>query len=86
MPDNVEEMMNRLTVVRDQLDAHDRTKMRLEGELEGHTSRSKEIQKTCKDKFDCGIDDLPEMAEDLETKAEAAIVEAENILGVSQSN
>ena len=83
MADNVEEMMSRLSVVREQLEAYERTKMKLEGERESHKKRLDEVRQACKAKFGCEVEDLPEKAEAFEAKAEESIAKAEKILGIA---
>ena len=55
-------------------------KERLAGSISTQEQSLGEIEKECRDKFACGVDELSALAEKLESEAQALVTEAETIL------
>jgi len=57
----------------------------LTGELDSHKKRLAELENKCKSEFDCTIEELPGIAENLKAQAQEYIAQAETILGLKES-
>lgn len=85
MPE-VQEQMERLNTVRKKAEEVDREKSRIAGELGTHKKRQEELQKKCKEEFDCKIEELPALVKDLNKQAEKSLSQAEIVLGLKEGD
>lgn len=76
------EQVKRLEAVRAKAESLSKEKSRLTGELDSQKKRLAEIEKKCKDEFDCEIDALPALITELESESEKSLAESEVILGL----
>ncbi len=76
----IEQQMARLNDVRSKADEHAASKQRLTGELDGYEKTYKASQSECREKFDAGVDQLPDIILELRKEAEESIQKAEKIL------
>jgi len=72
--------MKKLESLRAELDAKKAEWNRLNGELSGHKSRLEELEKKCREDFDCSPDELPGVVEAMNNEAARLLVEAEAAL------
>ena len=77
-----ESQMEELSDIRSKIEESQNKKNKLEGELKGYESRIIELKEKCSDRFDVDIEDLADMAEDLEKEAEELISEVKAIMGM----
>lgn len=56
-------------------------KSRLEGRLESKQNTLDELTKKCKEKFDCDVDELPDVVSKLRKEADEKVQKAKEILG-----
>ena len=80
----VQQQVQRLQKARERAEELSREKSRLTGEQGALQNQLKELEGKCKTDFDCTIDALPEFITQLKTEAEAAIINAEVILGIRE--
>ena len=81
----VDEQVRKLNELRTKAEELSREKSRLTGELDSHKKRLAELESKCKSEFDCTIEELPGIAENLKTQAQEYIAQAEVILGLKES-
>ena len=74
--------MEELSEIRSKIEESQSKKNKLEGELKGYESRIVELKEKCEEKFNVEIEDLADIAEDLEKEAEGWISEAKDIMGM----
>lgn len=72
--------MERLKNATERAEEMARTKERLSGILETKKSRVDELERKAKDEFDCEVADIPDLVEELDKEAEAALQKAERLL------
>ena len=77
-----ESQMQELSEIRSKIEESQNRKNKLEGELKGYESRIVELQDKCQDRFNVDIEDLADIAEDLEKQADGWITEAKDIMGM----
>lgn len=77
-------MMTRLEVVRKKIDDLNLQKAKLAGELDNLNKQLSDLETQCKDKFDCKIEELPDIIAGLEDQAVKSLTEAETILGLGK--
>jgi len=77
-----ESQMQELSEIRSKIEESQNRKNKLEGELKGYESRIVELQDKCQEKFDVDIEDLADIAEQLESEADEWITEAKDIMGM----
>jgi DNA repair ATPase RecN len=78
----VDDKIERLEKVRAAIDDAAQRKTRLEGQMDGHKKRLSELEEKCRKDYGCEVEDLPDLIEKLETEADEAIANAEELLGV----
>lgn len=61
-------------------------KSRLEGRLESKQNTLDELTKKCEEKFDCSVDELPEVVSKLRKEANEKVEEAKKILGIDEGD
>jgi predicted RNase H-like nuclease (RuvC/YqgF family) len=76
----LEAQMKRLDDARRKVESFKGDRQRLEGKIEAQKKALDEINEKCQEKFGCGVDGLPALAESLETEAEQMLASAEKIL------
>lgn len=57
-------------------------KERLTGKIETQEKSLKDMEEECRKKFDCGIEELQNVADQLESEANSSLSEAKKILGL----
>jgi hypothetical protein len=77
-----EAQMQELSEIRSKIEESQNRKNKLEGELKGYESRIIELQEKCQEKFGVEIEDLADIAEQLEKEADEWISEAKDIMGM----
>jgi transcriptional regulator len=82
MASNLEEKIKRLHEAKKKAEDISNRKQRITGELDGHQKRLSELEKKCKEEYDCEVTDLPGLIDQLEKEADISISEAERILSV----
>lgn len=79
-----QQQLQRLQKAREKAEELSREKSRLTGELGALQNQQKELEAKCKADFDCTIADLPGFISKLREESEAALVNAEVILGMRE--
>lgn len=79
-----QQQLQRLQRARERAEELSREKSRLTGELGALQNQQKELEAKCKADFDCTISDLPGFISKLREESEAALVNAEVILGMRE--
>ena len=74
------DQMQRLSAAREKADEIEKKKIRLESELELHKESLEKLEKRCKEEFDCDVDALPDLIEEIEADIEKSIEKAEGML------
>jgi hypothetical protein len=82
MASTLEQKMQRLNDARKKAEEISQKRQRLTGELDGHNKRQAELEKQCRDTYDCEIAELPGLITQLECECEVALAEAEKLLMV----
>ncbi len=77
-----ESQMQELSEIRSKIEESQNRKNKLEGELKGYESRIIELQEKCQERFNVDIEDLADIAEQLEEEADGWISEAKGIMGM----
>jgi len=77
-----ESQMQELSEIRSNIEESQNRKNKLEGELKGYESRIIELQEKCQERFSVDVEDLADIAEQLEKEADGWISEAKNIMGM----
>ena len=72
--------LKRLQDARRKVEEISQRRQRVSGELDGHRKRLTELEKKCRDDFECEITELPGLIQTLDAEAEKSISEAERIL------
>lgn len=80
----IQEQVARLNVARAEAQRVATEGSRLEGVLASAKKRRDELEKQCKDKFDCPVSGLGELIEEFESVAEKELKQAERILGLAE--
>ena len=81
---DVQTQMKRLESAREKVRELDGRRNRLTALVEEREKRVAEIEAQARDEFECEIDELPTMIEQLQRESEEAIVQAESILGLTK--
>ena len=81
---DVQRQVQRLQAAREKAEALSREKSRITGEMGALQSQLKELEAKCSADFSCGIAELPDFIKRLESEAEAALANAEAILGIKK--
>ena len=76
----IDEKMRRLENAKSRVEEMTRTKERLSGVLETKKARVVELEEKAREDFDCEIDEIPDLVEELDKEATAALAKAEAIL------
>ena len=76
------ELTARLTKAREKADDVDRERSRLTGENDNQKKQLTELGTSCKQDFECGIDDLADLIEQAEQEATKTLTDAETVLGL----
>jgi uncharacterized protein (DUF3084 family) len=82
MASTLEMKMQRLNDARKKAEEISQKRQRLAGELDGHKKRQAELEKQCRDTYECEIAELPGLIQQLENECESALAEAESLLMV----
>ena len=77
---SMDDKVRRLDAARTKLDELVRKKERLSGQLETCRKRVDELEKRCREEFECEPSELPKMIDDLNKEAEEAVSKAERLL------
>lgn len=80
-----ENQMERLKKVREKASEISEKRKRMEWDKEQHEKRMEEITSEVKEKFNCGVDELPRLSERLKQEAEKELQKAEEIISDSPS-
>lgn len=83
MPE-ADDTMNRLNRARTVLDKMSQDQSRLTGEKNTHEKILAELEKRCKDEFQCGIDQMPELIAGFDEQAVKSLDTLEIVLGIRQ--
>lgn len=75
-----DDKLERLEKAKASVDEIARRKERLSGVLETRKSRVQELEEQARSDFDCEIDEIPDVVEQLNQKAEEALAKAEEVL------
>ena len=78
-----ESQMERLRKVREKASEISEKRKRMEWDKEQHEKRMGEITSEVKEKFNCEVDELPNLSERLKQEAEKELQKAEDIMSVS---
>ena len=54
------------------------------GELDSQKKRQEELEKKCKEDFDCAVGDLPGLIDGFKTEADKSVTKAEVMLGMKE--
>lgn len=79
-----QKQLERLQKAREKVDTLNQEKSRITGELGALQTQIEAMETKCQTEFGCAISDLPDLIERLKTEAEAALVNAEIILGLRE--
>tara|TARA_R110000824_G_scaffold71823_5_gene183733 strand:- start:3021 stop:3308 length:288 start_codon:yes stop_codon:yes gene_type:complete len=78
-----ESQMERLRKVREKASEISEKRKRMEWDKEQHEKRMGEITSEVKEKFNCEVDELPNLSKRLKQEAEKELQKAEDIMSVS---
>ena len=84
MAQQVEAQMQRLNAARTRAQELTQEKSRITGEVNALKKRQAELEKRSKDEFECKVEELPALMEQLEKDAEASLANAEVMLGLRE--
>jgi len=79
---DAQEQVRRLGEARAKVEALTKERSRLAGELGAVQKRLAELEAKCKAEFECSVEELPALVEQMKAEAEEALVKAEDILGI----
>ena len=80
----VQDQVERLNAARAKAQELTQEKSRITGELNALKKRQAELEQRAKEEFDCSIDELPKLIQELEEQAEVSLANAEKILGMRE--
>jgi len=80
-----QDLMRRLEAARATHDELSKESSRIAGELDALKKRCAELEKRCKDEFECSAAELPGVVRQMREVAEAAVTNAEVGLGLRES-
>jgi len=78
-----ENQMERLSTIREKANAISEKRKRMEWDKEQHEKRMEEITAEVKEKFNCEVEELPNLSERLKQEAEKELQKAEDIMSGS---
>jgi len=81
---DVQEQMDRVNTFRKKAEEVDREKSRVSGELGTHKKRQEELAGKCKEEFDCKVDEIPKLVDDLMDVSTKSLEQAEIVLGLKE--
>ena len=80
----MEDQLQRLNQARKVTENFSKEKSRMAGELDSQRKRLSEEEEKCQTEFNCKIDELPSIIEQLQVESETALSNAEIILGLKE--